>query len=611
MENRVTRLLVPLLIAVVAWVFIKKFMGPEKTKPEGANAVVSRVIPADVPAFLATRLNRGPSRLWPDRPLGGEVGKPGFRVGFQEFGGTIKTAELWDYYAKPGKEFENEEHLYRAIVAENGSLSFAIEDVGPTFPVQFAPGGKKMRMENVNWRRVPNDVDPRSEREVSYELPFDNGLTIRKTFRFFPGSRRFQVSIRIDNQSDAKLGEFWSYRLRGATVLANPRDEYFMNPARVFAQIEGAEEVAVLPPSKKPNPPDYPDVLRVQSGQRLAFAGTGSRFFLCAMLPDDDATRAAIQAVECKSLPFTDNGVPGTAAFTNCAAVLQLRQRIPAKGDKPSELTFNVYLGPKDREQLEASQDFNVLLAAVDTDLKSGCFCAFGAKPLAKILLGILRFFYSIVGNWGVAIIMLTLLVRGAMMPINLRSQKSMREYTTKMQKLKPEMDSIKERFKGNQQRMNQELLKFQRKHKMFPPLGGCLPMFLTMPVFIGLFTALRSSFELRHQPFFGWIQDLSMPDRLAYFGELPYVPDWLNLLPILMGILWAANMFGQPKPADSQAQMQQRMMKFMPIMMLFFLYNYASGLAIYMVVSAAWTLVESRIVRKKFGVAPTMVSPI
>ncbi len=140
----------------------------------------------------------------------------------------------------------------------------------------------------------------------------------------------------------------------------------------------------------------------------------------------------------------------------------------------------------------------------------------------------------------------------------------------------------------------------FQRENKMMPPIGGCLPMLLTIPIWIGLFTALRTSYDLRHQPFVLWIDDLSEPDRLIELG-LPFVP-YFNLLPLIMVGLWLYLQTRTPLPSDPQQRQVQKIMRFMPIMMGIMLYGYASGLMVYMVTSSLWAIVEMRITKKILG---------
>ena len=216
-----------------------------------------------------------------------------------------------------------------------------------------------------------------------------------------------------------------------------------------------------------------------------------------------------------------------------------------------------------------------------------------------RLLLTLLRFFHSIAGNWGLATILLTVLVRLVLVPLNFKSQYEMAHYQKRMSKVKPLMDEIRKKYAKNKQKMNQELMKLQKKHKLTPPLMGCLPMFITIPVFFGLFMALRVSFDLRQQPFFGWIKDLSMPDMLFRIQEGAVgwadklIPDYFNVLPILMTLLWWLQQKLMPKSDDPQQKQMQVMMQFMPILFGFMLYNYAAGLALF-------GILEARLIKKK-----------
>ena len=194
----------------------------------------------------------------------------------------------------------------------------------------------------------------------------------------------------------------------------------------------------------------------------------------------------------------------------------------------------------------------------------------------------------------------LTILVRGALVPLNFRMQKSMRAYGAKAAKLKPKLDEIQKRYANDRKALQQHMMAFQREHKMFPPVGGCLPMFVTIPVFIGMFTALRTSYELRQQPFMLWIDDLSQPDALFETG-LEWLPHF-NLLPILMVGLWWFLQSGTPLPNDPQQRQMMKIMRFMPLMFGVMLYTYASGLMVYMITSSLFAIVEQRVTRKILG---------
>ena len=609
MENRITRFVIPLLIGLVAWLVLKEFVFPGEPKKQGEQQVKVALEPGQA----STLLNPVES-LWSDPLVVGELGEVGFRARFHNLGGALATVDMLDQVANPG-----DEEALRAVVAEIGVFSFTIDDFLGKFPVRVPKGyrpneGTELyRLNEVWWRPVKA-----GDNEVAYELALENGITFRKTFRVFKGSRRLQLVFQVKNTKDNDLSGLWTYRLRGATVMSNPKSQWgFMNPARCFAKFD--EDLTAAQPSRHPNPVDLPDVGR---GQAFVYAGSASRFFMCVLSPADEATKKAVTAVEAASLPMETGGVPDEDAYTNVASVLTVRQRVPSvakdAAEATSKLTFDIYLGPKSREILNSDPDLTPYAEILDLDV-GGC-CIPGGATMSKFLLSALKFLQGILGNWGLAIIFLTIIVKALLLPINFRQQKSMRVYSDKMAKLKPEMDRLRKKHESNQQKMNQELMKFQKEHKLFPPLMGCLPMLLTMPIFIGLFMMLRTSFELRHEPFFSWITDLSMPDRLFYLGGpdlknaigcIPFpLPDftYLNLLPILFTTLWVVNSFGQKISEDPQQRQMQKMMRFMPIMFAVMLYNYASGLALYMTISALWSTIEMRIIKKKLGgTAPGM----
>jgi YidC/Oxa1 family membrane protein insertase len=132
------------------------------------------------------------------------------------------------------------------------------------------------------------------------------------------------------------------------------------------------------------------------------------------------------------------------------------------------------------------------------------------------------------------------------------------------------------------------------------------------MPIFIGLFSALRTSSDLRHQPFALWIDDLSRPDELMYLGwDVPIIGlEYLNLLPILMVVLWILQQRGMPQPTDEQQARMQKMMMFMPIMFGFLLYNYAAGLSLYMITSSGLGIFEQKVIKKVWPVDSTEAAP-
>ncbi|EHE0026111.1 membrane protein insertase YidC [Vibrio cholerae] len=238
-----------------------------------------------------------------------------------------------------------------------------------------------------------------------------------------------------------------------------------------------------------------------------------------------------------------------------------------ANGDK-AEFEATLWVGPKLQDQMAATAP------NLDLVVDYG-WLWFIAKPLHWLLSVIQTF----VGNWGVAIICLTFIVRGAMYPLTKAQYTSM----AKMRMLQPKLQAMRERIGDDRQRMSQEMMELYKKEKV-NPLGGCLPILLQMPIFIALYWALMESVELRHSPFFGWIHDLSAQD--------PYY-----ILPLLMG----ASMFVIQKmsPTTITDPMQQKIMTFMPVMFTFFFLWFPSGLVLYWLVSNIVTLIQQTLIYK------------
>jgi YidC/Oxa1 family membrane protein insertase len=176
-----------------------------------------------------------------------------------------------------------------------------------------------------------------------------------------------------------------------------------------------------------------------------------------------------------------------------------------------------------------------------------------------------------------------------------------------RMQMLQPQMSALKEKYKDDPVKMNKKLMEFMKENKV-SPLGGCLPMLLQMPVFFGFFTMIRSAIELRGASFL-WVADLSKPDTLFY---IPGTSIPFNLLPLLMGgtMLWQSHL---TPPSPGMDPMQQKMMRYMPLMFLFILYNYSSGLALYWTVQNLLSIAQTKLTKTNAPVAPppSVLTPV
>ena len=263
---------------------------------------------------------------------------------------------------------------------------------------------------------------------------------------------------------------------------------------------------------------------------------------------------------------------PGTNLYTRVIGNLgDIGVRMPNKTiatGSQAKFKATLWVGPKLQDKMvEVAPNLDLV---VDYG-----WLWFIAKPLHMLL----SFIQSFVGNWGVAIICLTFIVRGAMYPLTKAQYTSM----AKMRMLQPKLQAMRERIGDDRQRMSQEMMELYKKEKV-NPLGGCLPLILQMPIFIALYWALMESVELRHSPFFGWIHDLSAQD--------PYY-----ILPLLMG----ASMFLIQKmsPTTVTDPMQQKIMTFMPVMFTFFFLFFPSGLVLYWLVSNIVTLIQQTLIYK------------
>lgn len=254
------------------------------------------------------------------------------------------------------------------------------------------------------------------------------------------------------------------------------------------------------------------------------------------------------------------------------------------------EREFFLYVGPQNITRLtELGHHQNLIMEL-------------GWRPIrffAGLMMIGLTALYGVFGNYGVAIMLLTVIIRIAFWPLTHKGTESMR----RMQAIGPLMKELNEKYKDDAQKRQQAMMQLYKEHKV-NPLGGCLPMIVQIPVFIGLFYLLRTAVELRHASFL-WINDLSEPERLIEFGFTVPLLGWssLNLLPIFM----AGTMFLQqkltPMPSsgdEKQQQVHATMMKVMPIMMLVLLYDFAAGLALYWSTQNVLMILQQTLYRRR-----------
>ncbi len=251
-----------------------------------------------------------------------------------------------------------------------------------------------------------------------------------------------------------------------------------------------------------------------------------------------------------------------------------------APGDVVSQ-QFGLYAGPQELDKLEA------MGAGLEQIVDYGWF-SFLAKPVMQVL----KFFHSYSGNYGIDIIILTIIIKILFWPLTNASFKSMKD----MQKIQPKMTALRQKYKSDPQRLNTEIMGLYKKHKV-NPVGGCMPMALQIPIFFALYKALLISIELRHAPFCLWITDLSAAEP-GWFGLWQAPTVWLDMrsIPILMGI----TMYLQQKMTPAGDPKQAKMMMMMPVFMVFIFYNMPTGLVLYFLLNNILTLIQQNMINKK-----------
>ncbi len=322
--------------------------------------------------------------------------------------------------------------------------------------------------------------------------------------------------------------------------------------AYIDGEVEREQSVAKIPE-------------RVVRDGQVYWSGLESRYFLGAIVP----------RVQGQGLGIEYGAAPATAGSPEGARGLYAGATLPKivvpQGERAQAL-FSVYAGAKEIDDLKAAG------ARLEEAIDYGWFTI-----IAVPILYVLKFFQSIVSNWGIAIILLTILIKLLLHPINIKSLKSMKA----MQQLQPRLKELQKKYKDDKARLNQETMQLFRAHKV-NPMGGCLPMLAQFPIYIALYKVLWNSVQLYHAPFFWFYKDLSAPD--------PYL-----ITPILLGIFMVAQQKLMPSASADPAQ--KKMMMIMPIMFTVFMVFLPVGLVIYILVNTVMSVTQQYMYNHGIGI--------
>jgi YidC/Oxa1 family membrane protein insertase len=472
-------------------------------------------------------------------------------------------------------------------------------DVEPQYRHALATRGVMLNgawvdLSNTIWQRVAED-----ETSAAYQVKVEVGgkkLTITKRFTIQKKdapSGGYEVGLTHEFHNDSNVPVKLRLYMNGPNM---PAPENTRDIPSVVAGYDEDHKLVVEPVAATSYSPSKGEQLVESKKGTMMWVGVSNAYFDAIVRPTTSSAKP-FESVKARGLKdATEEGV----VFTNLTIETPDIDVAPgAKGAYPTE----VYLGPKWREVLKTPY-YIAFPKGYDGTLvlKSGMcsFCTF--DWLINALVGMLWFFHGFLRDWGLAIILLVLIVRLCLHPITKRSQVSM----SKMSKMGPEIERLKKKYKDEPDELNKAMMQFYKQQGATPILG-CLPMFLQMPIWIALWSSLQSTFELRQAPFlwgYTWIKDLAQPDRLIAFGQTfsiwKFHLDGINVLPILLaGVFFIQQKF-QPKPVavtPEQAQ-QQKMMQWMSLLFPIFLYSGPSGLNLYILTSTAIGIWESKRIR-------------
>ena len=305
---------------------------------------------------------------------------------------------------------------------------------------------------------------------------------------------------------------------------------------------------------------------------KIGWSAISNQFFTTVIAPQNGATGNSVWA---HNFPIKT----GDRDVLAIEGALRMPGFSIAAGQSVTQ-SFTIYAGPK---------IYGVLQALGDGQERILNFGMFGV--VSVFLLNSMNWLHSWTGSYAIAIIILTLCIRGALWPIQNKATASMRQ----MQELQPRMTELKEKYKDDPGRMNTEVMKLYKEYHI-NPLAGCLPMVVQLPIFWGFYRMLGTAIELRGSGFL-WVHDLSQPDTVFHLAGVP-----VNILPLCMAVTMIVQMSMTPKTGDKS---QQRMFMFMPLIFVMFCYNFASALALYWTVQNVFSIAQLYVTRKRTAPAP------
>lgn len=454
-------------------------------------------------------------------------------------------AKLTSLRLKNYKEINGESSNFKEMI-DNDFLS------GSFFTELKSGTGLDLKKSNFYSKQNPGEIHFSSNKlDLVFEYQTESGFTIRKKYVFYKDSYLFDCEIDLINNT--------GYPFSNQLIVS------------INSEKPEARQIGFVGPSVyRNNNLDHIKIKKLDEegnfSSKIEWGALESIYFITAVIPDFD------ESIICDFSILKDKYSGSKKEYIKADFI---SNPFSLQNGEKKIFKYHFYSGPK-RMDILKSAGFKL-----EKSVDFGFFDA-----ISKPCLWVLNYIYKVIPNYGVSIIMLTLLVKIIFWPLGTKSAKSMEQ----MKKIQPLMKEIREKYQNDKQRMNQEVMSLYKTYKV-NPLSGCLPILVQIPIFFGLYRMLFSAIELRHAPFMLWIQDLSAPDRLFDLNfAIPFMkePYGLPLLTIVMG----ASMFLQQKMTPTGGDpTQAKIMLFMPIFITVIFVNLPAGLVLYMLVNNLFTM--------------------
>jgi YidC/Oxa1 family membrane protein insertase len=534
---------------------------PALTVPGGGTTLSVPSIPGTLTPNAAAVASAGRAAILNDSPRV-SIQSPRLHGSLSLIGGRIDDLTMSDYHEELDKSSPA-----IVLLSPSGSKNAYFVDYGWVGEGITLPGAKTL------WSASSQTLS--AEKPVTLSWDNGQGLIFKRNFAI-DENYMFTVTQSVENKSGSPV-TLHPYALTSRHGLPEITGFYILHEGLLGVFDETLQEV------------DYDDMQETHSVQNPTtggWLGITDKYWLIALIPDQTTpvtTRFSYRndnSLEKFQADFL--GAPVTIAAGTSGTV-----------------TSHLFAGAKEVKLLD-NYETELGVARFDLAIDFGWFY-FLTKPIFYTLI----YINEHVGNFGVAILLLTVLIKLLFFPLANKSYKSM----AKMKKLQPEMVKLRERFGEDKNKLNQEMMSLYKREKA-NPASGCLPMLVQIPVFFSLYKVLFVTIEMRHAPFFGWIQDLSAPDPtnvFNLFGLIPWdpatvLPEFLlvGVWPLVMGLTMFLQQKLNPQPADP---VQAKIFMFLPIMFTFLLARFPAGLVVYWAWNNLLSIIQQKIIMNKMGV--------